>query len=89
MTIYSLDVLLSRFGTSLLFHVQLTVGHGTVLTIPTNYSNCFFLTYIQISQETGKVGWYFHLFKNFSQFVVTHTIKGLGIVNEAEIDIFL
>ena len=33
--------------------------------------------------------WYFHLFKNFSQFVVIHTVKGFGIVNKAEIDVFL
>ena len=33
--------------------------------------------------------WYFHLFKNFSQFVVIHTVKDFGIVNQAEIDVFL
>ena len=33
--------------------------------------------------------WYSHLFQNFSQFVVTHIVKGFGIVNEAEIDFFL
>ena len=33
--------------------------------------------------------WYSHLFKNFSQFVVIHTVKGFGIVNKAEIDVFL
>ena len=33
--------------------------------------------------------WYSHLFKNFPQFVVTHTVKGFGIVNKAEVDIFL
>ena len=33
--------------------------------------------------------WYFHLFKNFSQFVVTHTIKDLSLANEAEMNIFL
>ena len=33
--------------------------------------------------------WYSHLFKNFSQFVVIHTVKGFGIINKAEIDIFL
>ena len=33
--------------------------------------------------------WYFHLFKNFPQFVVIHTVKGISIVNEAEIDVFL
>ena len=52
-------------------------------------SNCCFLTCIQISQEAGQVVWYFHLFKNFPQFVVIHTVKGFGIVNKAEIDVFL
>ena len=33
--------------------------------------------------------WYSHLLKNFSQFVVTHTVKGSGIVNKAEVDVFL
>ena len=33
--------------------------------------------------------WYSHLFKNFSQFVVIHTVKGFGVVNKAEVDIFL
>ena len=33
--------------------------------------------------------WYFHLFQNFPQFIVIHTVKGLGIVNKAEIDVFL
>ena len=33
--------------------------------------------------------WYSHLFKNFPQFVVIHTVKGFSIVNEAEVDIFL
>ena len=33
--------------------------------------------------------WYSHLFKNFSQFIVIHTVKGVGIVNKAEIDVFL
>ena len=33
--------------------------------------------------------WYSHLLKNFPQFVVTHTVKGIGIVNKAEIDTFL
>ena len=52
-------------------------------------SNCCFLTYIQISQEAGKVVWYSHLFKNSPQFVVIHTVKGFGIVSKAEIDVFL
>ena len=33
--------------------------------------------------------WYSHLFKNFPQFVVIHTDKGFGVVNEAEVDVFL
>ena len=50
--------------------------------------NCCFLTCMQISQEAGQVVWYFHLFQNFPQFVVIHTVKGFGIVNKAEIDVF-
>ena len=65
MTIYSLDVLLSLFGTSLLFH---------------SISNCCFLTCMQISQEAGQVVWYSHLFKNFLQFVVIHTIYKTYVV---------
>ena len=44
---------------------------------------------MQVSQETGKVIWYSSFFKNFLQFVVIHTDKGFGIINEAEVDIFL
>ena len=51
--------------------------------------NCYFLTFIQISQETGQVVWYSHLFQDFPQFVVIHTVKGFGIVNKAEVDVFL
>ena len=70
---YSLDMLLSQFGTSPLFYVLF----------------CCFLTCIQISQEAGKVVWYSHLLKNFQQFVVIHTVKGFGVVNEAEVDALL
>ena len=52
-------------------------------------SNCCFLTFIQVSQEAGQVVWYSHLFQNFPQFIVIHTVKGFGIVNKAEIDVFL
>ena len=52
-------------------------------------SNCCFLTCIQISQGAGQVVWYSHLFQNFPQFVVIHTVKAFGIVNEAEVDVFL
>ena len=75
MTIYSLDVLLFLFGNSLLFMTC---------------SNCCFLTCIEISQESGQVVWYSSLLKNFPQFVVIHTVKvkGFGIVNKAEVDVF-
>ena len=33
--------------------------------------------------------WYSHLFQNFQQFIVIHTVKGFGIVNKAEVDVFL
>ena len=48
-------------------------------------SKCCFLTCIQIPQEAGQVAWYSHLFENFLQFVVIHTVKGFGRVNEAEV----
>ena len=52
-------------------------------------SNCCLLTCMQISQEAGQVVCYSHLFQNFPQFIVIHTVKGFGIVNKAEIDAFL
>ena len=52
-------------------------------------STCCFLTCIQISQEAGQVVWYSHLFQNFPQFIVIHTVEGFGIVNKGEIDVFL
>ena len=54
-------------------------------------SNCCFLTCKQVSQEAGQVVWCSHLFKNFPQFFVIHTVKGIvkGIVNEAEVGVFL
>ena len=52
-------------------------------------SNRCFLTCIQVSQEAGQVVWYSHLFKNFTQFVVIHTVQGFSIVNEAEANVFL
>ena len=74
MTIYSLDVLLFLLGTSL---------------CSMSSSNCGFLTCIQDSHEAGQVVWYSHLFENSAQFIVTYTVKGFGIVNKAEIDVFL
>ena len=73
MTIYSLDVLL--------FLLEPICSVSS--------SNCFLLTRIQISQEAGQVVWYSHLSQNFPQFIVIHTVKGFGIVNKAEIDVFL
>ena len=70
MTVYSFDVLLSQFGASLLFHVWF----------------CYFLNCIQVSQEAGQVVWYSHLFKNFPQYIVIYTIKGLSTVNVAELE---
>ena len=51
-------------------------------------SNYCFRTCWQISQA-GQVIWYSHLFKSFPQFVVIHTVKGYGIVNKTEVDVFL
>ena len=74
MIIYRLDILLSQFGTRLLFYA---------------WNNCCLLTCIQISQEAGQVIWYSHLFQNFPQFIMIHTVKGFGIGNKAEVDVFL
>ena len=52
-------------------------------------SKCCFLTCIQISQEAGKVVWYFHIFKNFPQFGVIHTVKGFGIVKKVDVSLEL
>ena len=52
-------------------------------------SDCCFLTCIQVSQEAGNVVWSSHPFQNLPRFVVIHTVKGFGIVNKAEVDIFL
>ena len=52
-------------------------------------SNYCFLTCIQISHEAGQVISYSHLLKNFPQFVVIHIVKGFGVVNKAEVDVFL
>ena len=52
-------------------------------------SNCCFLTCIQVSQEAGKVVWYSHLLKHFPQLVVIQSVKGFGVVNKAEVDVFL
>ena len=43
----------------------------------------------RFSQEVGQGVWHSHLFQNFPQFIVIHTVKGFGKVNKAEIDVFL
>ena len=48
----------------------------------TQGSNCCFLTHKQVSQETCKMVWYFHLFKSLSQFVVIYTLKGCSVVDK-------
>ena len=104
MTIYSLDILLFLFGTSLLFHVQFCC-FLTCIVFETLHSNayvfpflhCFSLLFFsqlfvmapQVSQEASQVVWYSHLFQNFPQFIVIHTAKGFGIVNKAEIYVSL
>ena len=55
---------------------------------PMSSSYCCFLTCIQVSQEADQVVWYSHLLKNFPLFIVIHTVKGFGIVNKAEVDVF-
>ena len=52
-------------------------------------SNRCFFTCVQVSQEAGKMVLYSHLMKNFPQVVVIHAVKGFGIVNNAEGDVFL
>ena len=50
--------------------------------------NCFFLTCIQVSQETSKVLWYPISLRIF-QFAVVYTVKGFRVVNETKVDVFL
>ena len=53
------------------------------------HSTYYILNHIQVSQEVEKRVWYSHLFNNFLQFIVIHKVKGLSLVNEAEVDVFL
>ena len=74
MTIYSLDVLFILIGTSLLYHVQF------YLLLPDLHTG--------FSRDRSG-GLVFPPFQNFPQFIVIHTVKAFGIVNKAEIDVFL
>ena len=47
------------------------------------------LHHIQVSLETGKMVWYSHFFRRFPQFIMIRTVKGSGIVDETEVDVFL
>ena len=67
MTIYSFVLFLSQFLNCHSFHVRFY----------------YFLICIQVSQETGEVVWYSHLFKNFPQFIVIHMVKSFCV------DVFL
>ena len=49
----------------------------------------YFLTCIQLSQDTGKMVWYSRLFKRVPQFVMRNTVKGFSIFDETEVDVFL
>ena len=51
-------------------------GHGTA-------------DWFQLGKEVCQVVWYCHLFQNFPRFIVIHIVKGFGIVNKAEVDVFL
>ena len=69
LTIYSLDTLLSQFGTSPLFYFQFIL---LLLDLHTDF------------QKAGQMVWYSHLLKNFPQFFVIYTVKGFVIVSEVD-----
>ena len=48
-----------------------------------------YTTKMQVSQQTGRMVWYSHLFKSFPQFGMIHTVKGFSIVDETVVDVFL
>ena len=81
MTIYSLDVLLFLFGTSLLFHVEFFFLFPCWVLTVASWSAYRFLK--------RQVRWSGILIQNFPQFLLIHTVKGFGIVNKAEIEVFL
>ena len=68
------------------WHIPVPIWNQSVVPC---HSNCCFLTCIQISQEAGNVVWYSYLLKYFPQFVVIHTVKGVSIVSETKLDVFL
>ena len=64
------------------------VDHNKLWTILKEMGIPDHLTCLLRNLYAGQVVWYSHLFQNFSQFIVIHTVKGFGIVNKAEIDVF-
>ena len=64
------------------------IKSATVSTVSTVSPSICHEVMGQISQEAGQVVWYSHLFQNFPQLIVIYIVKGFGIVNEAEIDVF-
>ena len=66
MKFYSLDILLSQFWNQ--------------SVVPCPFLTVGFLICVQVSQETGDAVWYSYLFKNFSQFIVLHIVKGFRVV---------
>ena len=60
--------------------IPFPIWNQSVIPCPVLTGASCFLTCIQVSQEAGKVVWYSHLFKNFSQFFVNHTVKGASLV---------
>ena len=74
MTIYSLDI------------TPFPVWNQSIVPCPVLTLASWLHT---ISQQAGQLVWYSHLFQNFSQFIVIHTVKVFGLVNTAEIDVFL
>ena len=68
---------------------NLRYADDTILMAESEEELKSFLMRIQTSQEAGKMIWYFHLFKYFPPFVVIHTVKVFGVVNKAEVDVFL
>ena len=74
MTIYRLEIVLSQFSNQ--------------SVVPCPVLNVLFLTCIRFLRRQVKYSVYSQLIKNFPQFVVIHTVKGVHVVNEAEVDVF-
>ena len=63
----------------MIYHLDILLCLLETVCCSMSSSNSCFLTCVQISQEAGQVVWYSHLFQNFPQFIVIHTVKGFGI----------